>query len=265
MVGSSPGDHLIDIVSVWLFFFLVPYTVGRVVGARRSLTRELRANAERLENEQRDRVRQASAEERTRIARELHDVVAHNVSVMVIQTVAARRVLPRDPDAARGALVAVEQCGREALGEMRRMVGVVRRGELESASVQPGLAQLPSLVERARSAGLDVGLQVVGPATVLPAPLDLVAFRVVQEALTNVIKHAGRAQVTIRVRQTPEAVEIAVSDDGGGSASQPERMGSGLLGMSERLAMYGGRLEAGRTRRGGFRVHAWLPLVSEAV
>ncbi len=264
VVAATPGDgHLVDVVTVAMFFFLMPYAVGRVVGTRRALNHELRANAERLADERRDRVRQVIADERTRIARELHDVVAHNVSVMVIQTVAARRVLGHDAAAARTAMGAVERCGREALGELRRMVGVVRQGDLDTVATQPGLGQLASLVERARAAGLEVETRIDGTPAGVPPELDLVAFRVVQEALTNAIKHAGPAVVDIHVRFTAQALELTVSDDGPGLPRAQSDRGSGLIGMGERLAMYGGRLEAGPDRRGGFRVRAWLPLAAE--
>jgi signal transduction histidine kinase len=229
-----------------------------------ALTRELRANAQRLEREQQERARHAAAEERNRIARELHDVVAHGVSVMVIQTQAARRVAAGDREAARDALSSVQGCGRDALMEMRRMIGVLRHGDEQLAgSTAPALSQLGGLVAQARAAGLPVELRIDGEARDLSPGLDLVAFRVVQEALTNAIKHAGPARALVRVTFTPCAVELEISDTGRGPAlpdGDTDATRQGLVGMRERLVLYGGELETGRARGGGFKVRARIPL-----
>jgi signal transduction histidine kinase len=252
------------VAGIWTSAVGVPFAAGRVVGSRVALTRELRANAQRLEREQRERARHAAAEERNRIARELHDVVAHSVSVMVIQTQAAREVAARDREAARDALGMVQSCGRDALMEMRRMIGVLRHGDEELAgATAPALSQLGALAERARAAGLPVELRIDGEPRELTPGLDLVAFRVVQEALTNAIKHAGPARALVRVRFTTGTLELEISDTGRGPAltdGDPATTGQGLLGMRERLVLYGGELQTGRSRGGGFRVRARIPL-----
>lgn len=259
-----PGSGVNGVATSWTLFVGVPFAVGRAVGSRVAMTRELRANAQRLEREQRERARHAAAEERNRIARELHDVVAHSVSVMVIQTQAARRVAAGDREAARIALGSVQSCGRDALMEMRRMIGVLRHGDEELAGASaPALAQLGGLVARARAAGLPVELRIDGQARELSPGLDLVAFRVVQEALTNSIKHAGPARALVRVTFTTGALELEISDTGRGRAlsdGDTDAPGQGLVGMRERLGLYGGELETGRASGGGFRVRARIPL-----
>jgi signal transduction histidine kinase len=261
----GPGTPLvISVLSVWGFFLGLPYAAGRAVGTRTRMNTELRSTAERLVQEQRDRARQTVIAERTRIARELHDVVAHSVSVMVIQTQAARRVADRDPAAATEALRAVESCGRDALVDMRRMIGVLHRGDIELlGGASPGLAQLDKLAERARASGLPVQIRIEGVQRPLSPALDLVSFRVVQEALTNAIKHAGPARARVRVTFTTEGLELEITDTGGAEArvqSGTEPIGHGLVGMQERLTLYGGQLETGRRRGGGFQVVARIPL-----
>jgi signal transduction histidine kinase len=261
----GPGTPLpIAVISVWGFFIGLPYAAGRAVGSRTRMNAELRATAERLQQEQRDRARQMVISERTRIARELHDVVAHSVSVMVIQTQAARRVADRDPAAAAAALRAVESCGRDALVDMRRMIGVLHRGDIELlGGASPGLAQLGKLAERARASGLPVQIRIEGEQRPLSPALDLVSFRVVQEALTNAIKHAGPARARVRVTFTADGLELEITDTGGAEArvrSGTEPVGHGLVGMQERLTLYGGHLQTGRRRGGGFQVVARIPL-----
>jgi signal transduction histidine kinase len=266
LIALTPGDQTVGaVVSVGAFFVVLPFTMGKVIGRRSVQTQELRAEADRLTREQHERARQAASEERLRIARELHDVVAHSVSVMVIQTQAARLVAGQDPEAARKALRAVDSCGREALADMRRMIGVLHRGDLELAA--PGLAQLNMLAERAGGSGLVVKLEVVGHSRKLPPALDLLAFRIVQEALTNAIKYASPASALVRVAFTPHALELEISDTGRGQDDGRETPGSsghGIIGMQERLALYSGELRAGKRRGGGFEVRARIPL-SEAI
>jgi signal transduction histidine kinase len=263
-VWADPADsNVLDFFIGASIFALLPFAVGRTLRNRRLLTRELRAEAERLQRADEERAREVVVAERARIARELHDVVAHGVSVMVIQAGAARRVARTDREAAREALRLVEVSGREALGEMRRMVGVLRRGEEELAAGEPGMARLTGLAEHARAAGLPVELRVEGDPVPLPAGLDLAAYRVVQEALTNAIRHAGPARARVVVRWQSEALELEISDNGAGPGPDGDRAdggGHGLVGMRERVALYGGVLDAGRRRGGGFAVRARLPL-----
>jgi signal transduction histidine kinase len=258
------GASGVQVFMQWTVFVVGPFAAGRAVDASVALTRELRANAQRLEREQRERARHAAAEERNRIARELHDVVAHSVSVMVIQTQAARRVAAGDREAARDALSSVQTCGRDALMEMRRMIGVLRHGDEELAgATAPALSQLGALVARARAAGLPVELRIDGEARDLSPGLDLVAFRVVQEALTNAIKHAGPARALVTVTFTKRSLELEISDTGRGPAlpdGDTDAPGQGLVGMRERLVLYGGELQTERARGGGFRVRARIPL-----
>jgi len=261
----NPGlPGVARVAGIWTQYVGVPFVAGRVVGSRVALTRELRDNAQRLEREQQERSRHAAAEERNRIARELHDVVAHSVSVMVIQTQAARRVAAGDREAARVALSSVQSCGRDALMEMRRMIGVLRHGDQELAgATAPALSQLGVLVARARAAGLPVELRIDGEPRELTPGLDLVAFRVVQEALTNAIKHAGPARALVRVTFTTGTLQLEISDTGRGPApayGHTDSPGQGLVGMRERLVLYGGELETGRALGGGFTVRARIPL-----
>jgi signal transduction histidine kinase len=263
-----PGNsRVVDFVSVWAFFVAVPFVAGQAIGRRGVATSELQADAVRLEREQRERARRAIGDERIRIARELHDVVAHSVSVMVIQTAAARRLAGQDRDGARDALESVASCGRDALSEMRRMVGVLHRGDLEltGATAGPGLGQLKTLAERARAAGLPVDLRIEGQPRPLSTTLDLVAFRVVQEALTNVIKHAGPARARVTVVYTERALELEVVDTGRGQRSVQAvsgAVGHGLIGMQERLAQHGGELQTGVCSDGGFQLRARVPLMA---
>ena len=261
VVGSPGASHVNDVVSVSLFFVAAPFGAGWWVARGTVLTSELRRNVDELAHRQRDRALQAACEERARVARELHDVVAHNVSVMVVQLQAARRVAPADLAAAGTALQAVSDCGRDALVDMRRMIGVLHRDDLELAA--PGLAQLPALVERAEASGVRVTLEVRGTPRSLPPSVELTSYRLAQEALTNVIKHAAATTASIAVTYAPEAVELEVCDDGRGPGLD-DRVGytggQGLIGMRERLALYGGELHVGARPSGGFRVRARIPI-----
>ena len=202
----------------------------------------------------------AVSDERARIARELHDVVGHSVSVMTVQASAARRLLRPDQAKERDALLVVEQSGREALAEMRRMVGVLRRPEEAPAlAPQPSLEYLDKLVEHARETGLPVDLRIEGAPVQLPAGVDLTAYRLVQEGLTNAIKHARAEHAEVVVRYGDGRVEVTVSDDGSGDGSG-DKGGHGLVGMRERVSVYGGELEAGPRPEGGYRLHASLPV-----
>lgn len=264
LIYYVPGSGSVAGVLILWAAGLVPFAVGRTFAARSALIGELTTRAAQLEREQDLRARRAVVEERGRMARELHDVVAHCVSVMVVQTVGARSVAPGDPAAAaRGALKVVEEAGREALVELRRTVGVLRRESDRLAdSARPGVTELGALVDRARAAGLPVELRVDGQRRELPAGLELVAYRVVQEALTNVIKHAGNATTQVTVSYADGELRLGVSDTGDGEPAHLHESGSGhgLPGMSERVALYGGELRAGPRSDGGFEVLARIPL-----
>ena len=201
------------------------------------------------------------ADERARIARELHDVVGHAVSVMTVQASGVRRLLTPEQVREREALEIVEQTGREALAEMRRLVGVLRRPEEAPAlAPQPSLQYLDQLVENAREAGLPVDIRIEGEATELPAGVDLTAYRLVQEGLTNAMKHAKASRAEVVVRYGLDAVELQVSDDGRGfSDGNADSGGHGLVGMRERVAVYGGELQAGPRPEGGYMLRARLP------
>jgi len=259
--GASNGNLLSPIV-----FLLGGWAVGRIIRGRRLRTLELEELTRQLEA-QRDLQAQAAVTiERGRIARELHDVVAHNVSMMVVQAGAAERVLEGKQPHVRSALAAIASTGRETVDEMRTMLGVLRANEDGLAlNPQPGLADLEQLVANVREAGLQVDVHVEGAPSKLPPPLDLSAYRIVQEALTNTLKHAGRASAEVTVRYGPRAVELDVSDTGnGGNSSNGLGTGHGLVGMRERVTMLGGELETGRRAEGGFGVRARLPLGSAA-
>ncbi|WP_329242071.1 histidine kinase [Actinoallomurus sp. NBC_01490] len=226
-----------------------------------------RQRARALEAEQEVAARLAVAKERSRIARDLHDVVTHNVSVMVVQAGAARMVLPDDPQRAQEVLHAVEEGGRTALTELRHVMGLLAMdGEtLEEAelSPQPGLDRLGALATRIRASGVPVEPAVTGGPTTLPPGLDLTAYRVVQEAVTNTIKHAEGASVSIRVEYARESLRVEVTDTGGTpTATARTGNGRGLSGLRERLALYDGVLEAGPRPTAGFRVRATVPLAA---
>jgi signal transduction histidine kinase len=204
--------------------------------------------------------REAVVEERARIARELHDAIAHNVSMIVVQAGAERRLLDDSQQSTREVLATVEQVGRGALTEMRRLVGMLRSDAGDPLAPQPGLADLPTLVTQVSEAGLPVELSVEGEPRPLPIGIELSAYRIVQEALTNALKHAGDAHASVRVRYGADSLELEIVDDGAGAATASESGGHGLLGMRERVALYGGRLDAGRAPAGGFAVRVLLPV-----
>jgi signal transduction histidine kinase len=247
-----------------LLVFPAAWVLGDNVRTRRAYYSALEEKALRLERERDEQAHRAVAEEQARIARELHDVLAHNVSVMVVQAAAAQDVFDSRPARAREALRSIEQTGRSALQELRRLLGAVRAEDTELAP-QPGLSLLPKLVEQVRRAGLAVDLHVDGRPRTLGAGLDLAAYRVVQEALTNTIKHAHASAADVQVVYEANRVELVVADDGVG----PSRSGSGtngghgLIGMRERVALYGGELETATRPGGGFLVRASLPLETQ--
>jgi signal transduction histidine kinase len=233
--------------------------MGRIIRSWRSRAFALeRANRE-LEEQRELQAQAAVAVERGRIARELHDVIAHNVSMIVVQAGAAARVLEGQQPHVRGALEAIETTGRETVDEMRRLLGVLRSSDDGLAlAPQPGLSELEKLVANVRESGLPVELRVAGTPVALPPALDLTAYRIVQEALTNALKHAGPARAGLTIRYELGAVEIEISDDGDGNGNGTSG-GHGLIGMRERVALWGGSLEAGHTSE-GWRVCARLPI-----
>jgi signal transduction histidine kinase len=247
------------------------WLVGAVVRARRERMVRLAERADRLERERDRQAREAVAEERLRIARELHDVVAHNLSVVVVQAQALQPVVARDPEQARGLAVSIEETGREALEEMRRLLGVLRAsdsGTDDEAGLpgpQPGLDRLDALVEQVRQAGLPVTLTVTGDLGLVPQAVQLSAYRIVQEALTNVLKHAGPATAEVTAGRTDARLVVTVRDDGRGAAANLDRpalpsFGHGLVGMRERVALFGGELAAGPRPGGGYEVRASIPV-----
>jgi signal transduction histidine kinase len=214
---------------------------------------------ERAERAERERAT-AIAEERARIARELHDVVAHSVSVIVIQAQAAQHA---DAAATGEALRSIESTGQQALTEMRRLLGLLRRDDEEVAfAPQPSLRHLDHLATTVRQAGLPVELRVEGEPEPLPPGVDLSAFRIVQEALTNALKHAGPARALVEVRYLPGEIELEISDDGAGAPAAAHSGGHGLVGMRERVDVYGGVLESGRRPGGGYALKVRLPFAS---
>jgi signal transduction histidine kinase len=245
-------------------FGTVFWLVGRATASRSRLTAELHEAAVRADDEREAQAARAVADERRRIAREMHDVVAHSVSMMVVQAGGARRILDRDPERAVAAAELIERTGRDALAEMRRLLGVLHPGEHPEYMPQPTLRELDGLVERTRVAGVPVTLTVEGERRELPAGLDLAAYRVVQEALTNVVKHGGGAPTEVAVHYRADAVEVRIADRGGGAlTTRLGGSGHGLVGMRERVRMYGGELHAGQRSGGGFEVSARLPLQGE--
>jgi signal transduction histidine kinase len=241
--------------------------IGEAMRARRAYLVELEERAARLERERDQRAEIAVAAERARIARELHDIVAHNVSVMVAQADGAQYAITTNPDRACQAMEVISRTGREALTEMRLLLDVLRPRETTGdTEPQPGIGDVGALIDRLRGAGLDVRLVVAGAGDALPAGVALAAYRVVQEALTNTMKHAGSdTRAWVWIDYSDDAIEIQVDDDGeapiaaNGAGHQPTP-GHGLVGMRERAEMYGGFVKTGQRPEGGYRVHAKLPI-----
>jgi signal transduction histidine kinase len=244
-------------------FVLVAWLCARALRSRSELTAQLHEAAAQAEEAHQEELRAAAAEERRRIAREMHDVIAHSMSVMVVQAGGARRILDRDPARAAAAAAQIERTGREAMVEMRHLLGLLQPGDSPAERApQPSLSQLDALVARAREAGLPATLHVEGRRRPLPAGLDLAAYRIAQEALTNAIKHANAAPTAVTLRWYRDELELEVRDAGpGGRAAALEQDGGhGLVGMRERVRLYGGELETEQPPHGGWIVRARLPL-----
>jgi signal transduction histidine kinase len=243
---------------------LVAFTFGLLFSRLRRQAAEQEQRAARAERQKQEAIERAAAEERARIARELHDVISHDVSLMVLQASVERHVRGEEDPTAQ-TLASIESTGREALTELRRMLGVLRKPSTQAPlAPQPGMAQLPQLVQQARSAGLPVRLVVQGDPVPVPAGLDIAVYRIVQEALTNVTKHAAGAEVTTTLRYGQNTLDIEVLNEGTGHG--PALMlpagGHGLVGLRERIALFGGTLEAVPRDTGGFRLRAVLPLAA---
>jgi signal transduction histidine kinase len=239
------------------------WTLAVALRERSQRAGELQDRADRLERDQEEQARAAVAEERARIARELHDVVAHSVSVIAVQTGSIRHRLRTERPAEAAELSGVEQTARQALAEMRRMLGLLRADdEGLSLAPQPGMDEVQRLVDQVRETGLPVQLEIEGDRRPLAPGVDLAAYRILQEALTNVMKHAGPSHARVAVRFGERTVELEVADDGRGPSAGANGGGHGLIGMRERVALYGGSLETRPGADGGFVVRASLPIAA---
>lgn len=252
-------------LAVSVFVFVGIWALGDRTRVRREVVTQLTARTEEAERNRALVTELALSDERARIARELHDVVAHTVSVVVVQAGAARRVVEQRPERALDVLGSIERTGRDALVDLRRLVGVLRDEDGRELLPQPTLAELPALVDRLHDAGLPVVLQVEGAPRTLPQGIELSAYRIVQEALTNVLKHSGRVTtVQVALVYGSETLTVTVRDDGRGAASGSTDAGSGLVGMRERVEMFAGTVQAGPRTGGGFEVRARLPIAATA-
>jgi signal transduction histidine kinase len=260
---TKPGGGVSGAIPMELFGVLLPYALGRMMRARAAGERESREVAEQLDAARDARARAAAYGERARIARELHDVIAHSVSVMVIQAGGARLIMNEQPDRAEESLRSVERAGREALAEMRRLLGLLGDGDPRALTPQPGLGDIGPLLVGARASGIAADLRIDGEPAPLSPALDLCAYRIVQEALTNAIKHAAPAPASVAIHWRDGELELEVSDRG----SRPHAAagaggGHGIPGMRERVALHSGTLHAGVRPDGGFTVRALLPLTA---
>jgi signal transduction histidine kinase len=261
LMYNNPSHTLGELILIPTMF-LIGWLAGLALRQRATQAEDAEERAARAERERAVATRIAVAEERARIARELHDIVAHSVSVMVLQVGAVRHRLPPELADDRDALMDVEKAGRGALGEMRRLLGAMHDGQEAELAPQPGLDNLDALVERVGRAGLPVRFHVEGDAVQLPRAVDLSAYRIVQEGLTNSLKHSRASQADITVRYGNDDLELEVRDDGVGVANS-DGLGHGLLGIRERVKIYGGEMSAGAGPEGGFVLTARLPLEAQ--
>jgi signal transduction histidine kinase len=263
---TDRGDPTVTQAVTTSATYAATWGVGVYVRSRRQYTNIVEERARLLEREREIRSREAVAAERTRIARELHDMVGHALSLIVIQSGGAQRVLASKPELVRDSLASIEATGRQALADMERMLGMLSTTETtdETLSPQPGLVDVEVLAARVSEAGLPVEVAVEGTPVPLPTSVDLSAYRIIQEALTNALKHAGPARVGVNIRYGTDSLEIVIVDDGRGTSGDDvgnhHGGGRGLIGMKERVALFGGELDAGPRPEGGFRVHATLPI-----
>lgn len=272
LTSLTPADTKFSVsqLVVGLFYtyasMSISFGIGRAVHNRRKNLAELQQRAELAEQNQESLAAQAVADERRRIARELHDVVAHHISVMGVMATGARRTLSKDPAKADQALATIETTGRATLREMRRLLDVLRTTEEpadDELTPQPSLDGVHALVSQIRDAGLPVNLSIIGEPYPLDSGIALTVFRIVQECLTNTLKHAGPAKAGVRISYDTDEISLEVSDTGVGQKvfdAEPRRVGHGLVGMRERVALYGGSLRTGPRPGGGFRVHAVIPI-----
>jgi signal transduction histidine kinase len=239
-------------------FLIAAALLGDSIRSRRAYVREIEEKADRLERERESEARRAAAEEQARIARELHDIIAHALSVIIVQAGAADDAFELDPARAREPIRAIDSAARAALGDLRRVLGILQ--ESAEYEPQPGLDQLDRLIDRVRATGLDISLEIEGPLRPLSAAVELSAFRIVQEALTNSLKHGAAEHVRVRIHYG-DTLELEIRDDGHGDGSGGAATGgNGLVGMRERIALLGGVLSAGPVRGGGYRVAAEIPI-----
>lgn len=251
--AAGPKGNLSNSTFFTIVTLVVMLLVRRVLGDRER-------RAQLAERERDLAAKEAVVGERARIARELHDAIAHNVSMMVVQAGAERRVLDGEQRSTGEVLQTIEEIGRGALTEMRRLVGMLREDGEDQLSPQPDLGDLPRLAAQVREAGLPVELTIEGNRRPLPVGIELSAYRIVQEALTNALKHAGDATALVRVHYGDDTLELEIVDDGPGAAAPVSSGGHGLAGMRERVALYGGRIDTGHKASGGFRVRVLLPV-----
>jgi signal transduction histidine kinase len=257
-------EAVVGDVAAVVTLVVVPWLAGRALRQRADRVAEAIAQAERRELSHERELERAAEEERIRLARELHDVVSHSISVIAIQAQAVRRRLQPEQTREAADLANLEAAAREAMAEMRRLFGVLRdQGEGVSLAPQPGLGELSRLVEQVRGTGVAVDVVTDGEPAPLPPGLDLAAYRIVQEAVTNALRHSGGSQVAVRLDYRPGELRVTVDDDGRGIRNGHERpTGHGLRGIRERAELYGGSLDVGRADLGGTRIRAWLPVAA---
>jgi signal transduction histidine kinase len=257
-VSNIPGGNGAD-TALNFVIFAAAYLFGSTVRNRRLYSEQLEERALELERGRDEESKRAVADERLRIAQELHDVVAHSMGVIAVQAGVGEHVIDTDPVEAKKSLHAISQTSRSTLAEIRRLLGVLREDSGAAYAPAPGLGDLDRLVHDVGMAGLEVDVQRAGARSELPPGVDFTAYRIVQEALTNVLKHAGRARATVTIGYEPEALRLEIVDDGRGVNGSASAGGHGLMGMRERVGVYGGSFEAGPRTGGGFRVSVTLP------